>query len=136
MLWRKPEEEVLPTLEQLGIGLVPYSPLANGFLSAKYDKNSTFESSDYRNFLPRWKPESIDANQVLINLIKEVAAGKNATPAQISLAWVLAQKPWIVPIPGTRKLERLEENIGAADIVLTPGELRDLNEALSKIEIE
>lgn len=135
MMWRNPEEEILPALEELGIGFVPYSPLANGFLSGKYDKNSKFDSSDFRNFHPRWKPEAVDANQILLDLIKEVAARKNATSAQISLAWVLAQKPWIVPIPGTRKLERLEENLGAADVDLTPEELCDLNEALSKIKI-
>jgi aryl-alcohol dehydrogenase-like predicted oxidoreductase len=105
------------------------------FLSGKYDKHSTFDPSDFRNFHPRWKPENIDANQVLINLINEVAAGKNATPAQIALAWVLGQKLWIVPIPGTRKLERLIENLGAADVVLTQEELRNLNRELSKIKI-
>jgi len=135
MMWRRPEEELLPTLEELGIGFVPFSPLGKGFLTGRFDKNSTFVSSDFRSIVPRFTPENLDVNQVLVNLIKEVAAGKNATPAQIALAWVLAQKPWIVPIPGTRKLGRLEENLGAADVELTPEELRDLNDALSKIEI-
>jgi aryl-alcohol dehydrogenase-like predicted oxidoreductase len=135
MMWRKPEAEILPALEELGVGFVPYSPLANGFLSGKYDKHSTFAPSDFRNFHPRWKPEAIDANQVLLDLIKELAARKKATPAQISLAWTLAQKPWIVPIPGTTKSERLEENLGAADVEMTSEELSGLNNALSKIEI-
>jgi len=135
MMWRQPEKELLPTLEELGIGFVPFSPLGKGFLTGRFDKNSTFDSSDFRSIVPRFTPENLDANQVLVNLIKKVAAGKSATPAQIALAWVLAQKPWIVPIPGTRKLARLEENLAAADFELTPGELRDLNDALSKIEI-
>ncbi len=135
MMWRSPEEELLPTLEELGIGFIPFSPLGKGFLTGKIDKNATFDSSDFRSIVPRFKPENIEANQVLVELIKEIAAGKEATPAQIALAWVLAQKPWIVPIPGTRKLKRLEENLGAAEVELTPGELSDLNNALSKIEI-
>jgi len=135
MMWRSPEEELLPALEELGIGFVPFSPLGKGFLTGKIDKNATFDSSDFRSIVPRFKPENIEANQVLVELIKEIAAGKDATPAQIALAWVLAQKPWIVPIPGTRKLKRLEENLGAAEVELTPGELSDLNNALSKIEI-
>lgn len=135
MLWRKPEDEVLPAIEELGIGFVSHTPLANGFLSGRYDKNSKFDSSDVRSFFPRWKPENIEVNLVLVNLITEVAAGKNATPAQIALAWLLAQKPWIVPIPGTRKLERLIENLGAADVALTQEELRDLDRELSKIKI-
>lgn len=135
MMWRSPEEELLPTLEELGIGFVPFSPLGKGFLTGRFDKNSTFDSSDFRSIVPRFTPENLDANWGLVNLIKEVAAGKNATSAQIALAWVLSQKPWIIPIPGTRKLERLEENLGAADIELSPEELRALNEALSKIEI-
>jgi aryl-alcohol dehydrogenase-like predicted oxidoreductase len=135
MMWRRPEEELLPVLKELGIGFVPFSPLGKGFLTGRFDKNSTFVSSDFRSIVPRFTPVNLDANQVLVNLIKEVAAGKDATPAQIALAWVLAQKPWIVPIPGTRKLERLEENLGAADIELTAEELRDLNDALSRIEI-
>jgi aryl-alcohol dehydrogenase-like predicted oxidoreductase len=135
MMWRSPEEELLPALEELGIGFVPFSPLGKGFLTGKIDKNTTFVNSDFRSIVPRFKPENLEANQVLVELIKKIAAGKNATPAQIALAWVLAQKPWIVPIPGTRKLERLEENLGAAEDELTPEELRDLNDALSKIEI-
>jgi len=135
MMWRSPEEELLPMLEELGIGFVPFSPLGKGFLTGKIDKNATFVSSDFRSIVPRFKPENIDANQVLVELIKKVAAGKNATPAQIALAWVLAQKPWIVPIPGTRKLERLEENLGAADVELTLKELSDLSDQLSKIKV-
>ncbi|GIM46179.1 aldo/keto reductase [Collibacillus ludicampi] len=135
MMWRSPEEELLPTLEELGIGFVPFSPLGKGFLTGTIDKNATFVESDFRSIVPRFKPENLEANQVLVELIKKIAAGKNATPAQIALAWVLAQKPWIVPIPGTRKLERLEENLGAVDVVLTPEELSDLNDALSKIKI-
>ncbi|PFN96795.1 aldo/keto reductase [Bacillus sp. AFS076308] len=135
MMWRSPEEELLPALEELGIGFVPFSPLGKGFLTGKIDKNATFDSSDFRSIVPRFKPENIEANQVLVELIKEIAAGKDLAPAQIALAWVLAQKPWIVPIPGTRKLKRLEENLGAAEVELTPGELSDLNNALSKIEI-
>jgi aryl-alcohol dehydrogenase-like predicted oxidoreductase len=135
MMWRSPEEELLPTLEELGIGFVPFSPLGKGFLTGKIDKNETFVNSDFRSIVPRFKPENLEANQVLVELIKKVAAGKNATPAQVALAWVLAQKPWIVPIPGTRKLERMEENLGAVDVELTIEELSDLNDALSKIEI-
>lgn len=135
-IWfRRPEEELLPVLEQLGIGFVPYSPLGRGFLTGRFDKNSKFDSSDFRNVVPRFNPENMEANQVVIDLIKRVTAEKNATPAQIALAWLLAQKPWIVPIPGTRKLERLIENLGAADIKLTPKELRDINSALDKIKI-
>jgi len=135
MMWRQPEEELLPALEELGIGFVPFSPLGKGFLTGRFDKNSTFDSSDFRSIVPRFKPENLEANQVLVKLVKEIAAGKNATPAQIALAWVLAQKPWIVPIPGTTKMHRLEENLGAAELELTPGELRDLNAALDKIKI-
>ena len=135
MMWRQPEEELLPALEELGIGFVPFSPLAKGFLTGRFDKTSTFDRSDFRSIVPRFKPENLAANQVLVDLIKEIAAGKNATPAQIALAWVLAQRPWIVPIPGTTKMHRLEENLGAAAIELAAGELRDLNAALAKIEI-
>jgi len=135
MMWRQPEEELLPTLEQLGIGFVPFSPLGKGFLTGRFDKNSTFASSDFRSIVPRFTPANLEANQNLVNLIKKVAVGKNATPPQIALAWVLAQKPWIVPIPGTRKLDRLEENLGAVNVELTAEELRDLNDALSIIEI-
>ena len=135
MMWRQPEEELLPTLEELGIGFVPFSPLGKGFLTGRFDRNSTFDSSDFRSIVPRFTPENLDANQVLVNLIQEIASSKNATLAQIALAWVLAQRPWIVPIPGTRKLGRLIENLGAVDIELTADELRDLNDALSKIDI-
>jgi len=135
MMWRSPEEELLPMLEELGIGFVPFSPLGKGFLTGKIDKNATFVSSDFRSIVPRFQSENIDANQILVELIKKVAADKNATPAQIALAWVLAQKPWIVPIPGTRKLERLEENLGAADVELTLKELSNLNDELSKIKV-
>jgi aryl-alcohol dehydrogenase-like predicted oxidoreductase len=135
MMWRSPEEQLLPTLEELGIGFVPFSPLGKGFLTGKIDKNATFVSSDFRSIVPRFKPENIEANQILVELIKKIAVGKDASPAQIALVWVLAQKPWIVPIPGTRKMERLEENLGAAEVELTPEELHDLNDALSKIEI-
>jgi aryl-alcohol dehydrogenase-like predicted oxidoreductase len=135
MMWRSPEEELLPTLEELGIGFVPFSPLGKGFLTGTIKKNATFDRSDFRSIVPRFKPEYIEANQVLVDLVKKIAVEKDATPAQIALAWVLAKKPWIVPIPGTRKLERLEENLGAADIELSTEELNDLNDALSKIEI-
>ncbi|OLS13970.1 MAG: pyridoxine 4-dehydrogenase, partial [Promethearchaeota archaeon CR_4] len=123
MWWRRPEEELLPTLEELGISLVPFSPLGRGFLAGRFNKHSTFASTDFRTKLPRFTPENLDANQVLVDLIKKVAAEKNATSAQIALAWLLAQKPWIVPIPGTTKLERLVENLGAVNLNLTPEEL-------------
>jgi aryl-alcohol dehydrogenase-like predicted oxidoreductase len=135
MMWRSPEEKLLPTLEELGIGFVPFSPLGKGFLTGKIDKNATFGKSDFRSIVPRFKPENLEANQVLVELIQKIAAQKNATPAQIALAWVLSQKSWIVPIPGTRKMDRLEENLGAADVNLTPEELCVLNDTLSKIEI-
>lgn len=135
MMWRQPEEELLPALEELEIGFVPFSPLGKGFLTGAIQKDASFDSSDFRRIVPRFTPENIATNQGLVNLIQDVAAVKNATPAQIALAWVLAQKPWIVPIPGTRKLMRLEENLGVADIELTPEELRDLNDALARIEI-
>lgn len=135
MMWRTPEEELIPTLEELGIGFVPFSPLGKGFLTGTIDKQASFTSSDFRSTVPRFKPENLAANQVLIELIERIAAMKKLSPAQVALAWVLAQKPWIVPIPGTRKLERLEENLGSADVELTSGELVDLNLALSKIEI-
>lgn len=135
MMWRQPEEKLLPALEELGIGFVPYSPLSRGFLTGRFDKNSTFHRSDWRNTMPLFAPENLDANQVLVDLVRKIAADKSATPAQIALAWILAQSPWIVPIPGTRKLERLEENLGAVEIELTTGELRNLNDALSKIKI-
>ena len=134
--WRKPEQEVIPTLEELGIGFVPYSPLGKGFLTGKIDENAKFESSDFRSKLPRFTPEALKANQALIDLLGNIAKRKNATPAQIALAWLLAQKPWIVPIPGTTKLNRLEENIGAVSIQLTPEDLRDIDAAGSKIKVE
>jgi aryl-alcohol dehydrogenase-like predicted oxidoreductase len=133
--WRKPEEEVLPTLEELGIGFVPFSPLGKGFLTGKIDENTTFDSSDFRNIVPRFTPEARKANQALVDLLSRVAERKKATPAQIALAWLLAQKPWIVPIPGTTKLNRLEENLGAVAIELTPVDLREIEDASSKITI-
>ena len=134
--WRKPEEEVLPTLEELRIGFVPYSPLGRGFLTGKMNENTTFDSSDFRNILPRFTPEARKANQALVDLLGEIAKRKKATPAQIALAWLIAQKPWIVPIPGTTKLKRLEENIGAASIELTPEDLRHIESAASKISVQ
>jgi len=134
--WRKPEQEVIPTLEELGIGFVPYSPLGKGFLTGKIDENAKFDSSDFRSTLPRFTPEALKANQALIKLLGSIAEGKRATPAQIALAWLLAQKPWIVPIPGTTKLNRLEENIGTVSIQLTPEDLRDIDAAASKIKVE
>ncbi len=134
--WRTPEKEVLPTCDELGIGFVPYSPLGRGFLTGKIDENTVLDDSDLRNRLPRFTPEARKANQALIDLLKRIAAQKQATPAQIALAWLLAQKPWIVPIPGTTKLERLEENIAAADITLTPDDLEEIESALSKITIQ
>src|SRR5207249_5006777 len=133
--WREPETEVLPTLEELGIGFVPYSPLGRGFLTGKMNENTTFDSSDFRNMLPRFTPEARKANQALVDLLGEIAKRKKATPAQIALAWLLAQKPWIVPIPGTTKLHRLEENIGAAAIELTADDLREIDSAASKITV-
>ena len=134
--WRKPEEAVIPTLEELGIGFVPYSPLGRGFLTGQIDEHTQFIESDFRNRLPRFAPEARKANQVMIELLAEIGRRKNATPAQIALAWLLAQKPWIVPIPGTRKLRRLEENIVAADIELTPEDLREIESATSKITVQ
>jgi len=134
--WRKPEEEVLPALEELGIGFVPFSPLGKGFLTGKIDENTTFDSSDFRNIVPRFSPDARKANQALVELLRQIAERKKATPAQIALAWLLAQKPWIVPIPGTTKLHRLEENIGAASIELTPGDLRDIENAASQITVQ
>lgn len=136
-LWmRGPEAEVLPVLEELGIGFVPFSPLGRGFLTGKMDENTKFDSSDFRNNLPRFTPEARKANQALVDLLRNIAEQKNATPAQIALAWLLAQKPWIVPIPGTTKLHRLEENIGAAAVELTPDDLREIESAASKIRIQ
>jgi aryl-alcohol dehydrogenase-like predicted oxidoreductase len=134
--WRKPEAEVIPTLEELGIGLVPYSPLGRGFLTGKIDANTKFDSADFRSGLPRFTPEALKENQALIDLLASIAKRKNATPAQIALAWLLAQKSWIVPIPGTTKLNRLEENIAAVSIQLAPEDLRDIDAAASKIKVE
>jgi aryl-alcohol dehydrogenase-like predicted oxidoreductase len=134
--WRKPEHEVLPLLEELGIGFVPFSPLGRGFLTGKMNENTTFDSSDLRNTLPRFTPEARKANQGLVDLLGEIAKRKTATPAQIALAWLLAQKPWIVPIPGTTKLKRLEENVGAAEIELTRDDLREIESAASQIEVQ
>jgi len=134
--WREPEVEVLPTLEELGIGFVPFSPLGRGFLTGKIDENTTFDSSDFRNSVPRFTPEARKANQALVDLLSRVAKRKKATPAQIALAWLLAQKPWIVPIPGTTKLQRLEENIGAAAVELTADDLREIDDAASTITVQ
>jgi aryl-alcohol dehydrogenase-like predicted oxidoreductase len=134
--WRNPEAEVLPTLEELGIGFVPFSPLGKGFLTGKIDENTTFDSSDFRNIVPRFTPEARKANQAFVDLLGKVAERKKATPAQIALAWLLVQKPWIVPIPGTTKLHRLEENIGAAEIEITPDDLREIDSAASKINVQ
>ena len=136
-LWtRKPEQEVIPALEELGIGLVPYSPLGKGFLTGTIDENAIFDSSDFRSTLPRFTAEALKANQALIHLLGHIGARKNATPAQIALAWLLAQKPWMVPIPGTTKLNRLDENIGALSVELTPEDLREIDSAASKITVQ
>jgi aryl-alcohol dehydrogenase-like predicted oxidoreductase len=135
MWWRRPEEAMLPTLEELGIGFVPFSPLGKGFLTGKIGADAKFEKNDFRNIVPRFAPEALAANQSLLDLLNEVAGKKRATPAQIALAWLLAQKPWIVPIPGTTKLKRLEENIGGADIDLTPGDLKRINDALAQVKV-
>ena len=134
--WREPEEEVLPTLEELGIGFVPFSPLGRGFLTGKINENTTFDNSDLRNTLPRFTPDALKANQALIDLLGSTAERKKATPAQIALAWLLAQKPWVVPIPGTTKLHRLEENIGAVEIELTRDDLREIDSAAAKITVQ
>jgi aryl-alcohol dehydrogenase-like predicted oxidoreductase len=134
--WRRPEEELLPALEELGIGFVPFSPLGKGFLTGKIDENTSFDSSDFRNIVPRFTPEARKANSALVDLLRNIAERKKATPAQIALAWLLEQKPWIVPIPGTTKLTRLEENIGAAAVELTPDDLREIDRAASRIEIQ
>ena len=133
--WRKPEEELLPTLEELGIGFVPFSPLGKGFLTGKIDENTTFDSSDFRNIVPRFTPENRKANLALVDVLARIAGRKKATPAQIALAWLLAQKPWIVPIPGTTKPHRLEENIGAAAIELTSEDLREIDDAASQVTV-
>jgi aryl-alcohol dehydrogenase-like predicted oxidoreductase len=134
--WRRPQAELLPTLEELGIGLVPFSPLGKGFLTGKIDEKTTFDKSDFRNIVPRFTPDARKANQALVDLLRTIADRKKATLAQIALAWLLAQKPWIVPIPGTRKLERLEENIGAVAVELTSKDLREIDSAASKITIQ
>jgi aryl-alcohol dehydrogenase-like predicted oxidoreductase len=134
--WRRPEAEVIPTLEELGIGFVPYSPLGKGFLTGKIGENAKFDSSDFRSTLPRFTPEALKANQALIDLLASIGERKKATPAQIALAWLLARKPWIVPIPGTTKLDRLDENIGALSVEPTPGDLSDIESAASKITVE
>jgi aryl-alcohol dehydrogenase-like predicted oxidoreductase len=134
--WREPEAEVIPTLEELGIGFVPFSPLGKGFLTGKIDEKTTFDSSDFRNIVPRFSPEARKANQAVVGLLGRIAAQKKATPAQIALAWLLAQKPWIVPIPGTTKVSRLEENLGAVNIKLTADDLREIDSAASRIKVE
>jgi aryl-alcohol dehydrogenase-like predicted oxidoreductase len=134
--WRKPEAEVLPTLEELGIGLVPYSPLGKGFLTGKIDQDTTFDSADFRNIIPRFTPEARKANQAMVDLLAAIGEQKQATPAQIALAWLLAQKPWIVPIPGTTKAARLEENLGATAVELTADDLRDIEDAASRITMQ
>ena len=134
--WRVPEEELLPTLEELGIGFVPYSPLGKGFLTGKINENTTFDSSDFRNRLPRFTPEARQANKSLVDLLRRIAESKKATPAQIALAWLLAQKPWIVPIPGTTKPERMEENIGSVNIELSMDDLSEIDCAASKITVQ
>ncbi|HYA86129.1 MAG TPA: aldo/keto reductase [Nitrospirota bacterium] len=134
--WRRPEEELLPTLEELGIGLVPFSPLGKGFLTGKIDEKTEFVKTDFRNIVPRFTPEARKANQALVDLLMKIAEQKKGTPAQIALAWLLAQKPWIVPIPGTTKLARLEENIGAVNVELTSDDLREIDSAASNITIQ
>src|SRR6266581_16398 len=133
--WRAPEAEVLPTLEELGIGFVPFSPLGKGFLTGAITESTTFDSTDFRNIVPRFTPEARRANQALVDLLGEIAARRQVTPAQIAIAWLLAQKPWIVPIPGTTKLPRLEENIGAAAVELTPDDVREIESAVSKVAV-
>jgi aryl-alcohol dehydrogenase-like predicted oxidoreductase len=134
--WRIPEKELLPTLEELGIGFVPFSPLGKGFLTGKINESTTFEASDFRNIVPRFTPEARKANQALVDLLRKIAERKHATPAQVALAWLLAQRPWIVPIPGTTKLARLDENIGATAIRLTSDDLRDIDDAAAKITVQ
>jgi len=134
--WKEPEQAILPTLEELGIGFVPFSPLGKGFLTGKIDEHTTFDKNDFRNIAPRFTEENRKANQALIDLLGKIAKDMNATPAQIALAWLLAQKPWIVPIPGTTKLHRLEENLGAADITLSTNDLKEIDETVAKIEVQ
>ena len=136
-LWtRTPEKEIIPALESLGIGFVPYSPLGKGFLTGKIDETTAFDSSDFRNILPRFTPDARKANQALVDLLAEIGKRRNATPGQVALAWLLAQKPWIVPIPGTTKLHRMEENAGAASIELTADDLREIEQAAAKIPVQ
>lgn len=134
--WREPEQQIIPTLEELGIGFVPFSPLGKGFLTGAIDENTKFDSTDFRNIVPRFSEEARKANQVMVDLLNNIAAQKNATPAQIALAWLLAQKPWIVPIPGTTKLHRLQENMGAVNVVLTADDLQSIENAAAQIQIE
>jgi aryl-alcohol dehydrogenase-like predicted oxidoreductase len=134
--WREPEQEIIPTLEELGIGFVPYSPLGKGYLTGKINESTELESNDFRRTLPRFTPEALKANQGIVDLLGDMTKAKNATPAQIALAWLLAQKPWIVPIPGTKKLYRLEENLGALHVELTQEDLGQIDEAASKIELQ
>ena len=134
--WREPEAEIMPALGELGIGFVPFSPLGKGYLTGKIDENTTFDSTDFRNTVPRFAPEARKANQALVALLKDIAQAKNATPAQIALAWLLAQQPWIVPIPGTTKLNRLEENVAAASVDLSGADLRDIQRAASQITVQ
>jgi aryl-alcohol dehydrogenase-like predicted oxidoreductase len=134
--WREPEAEILPTLEELGIGFVPFSPLGKGFLTGAINENTSFDSTDFRNIVPRFTPEARKANQAVVDLLGQIAASKQATPAQVALAWLLAQKPWIVPIPGTTKLHRLEENIGAANLTLSASDLSEITGAISQIEVQ
>ena len=134
--WREPETEILPTLEELGIGFVPFSPLGKGFLTGAIDEQTTFDEGDFRNIVPRFSADARQANQSLVDLLDAIAQRKAATPAQIALAWLLAQKPWVIPIPGTTKLHRLEENLGAAELTLNAGELDEIEAALSRIEIQ
>jgi aryl-alcohol dehydrogenase-like predicted oxidoreductase len=136
LFWRGPEAELLPALEELGIGFVPFSPLGAGFLTGKIDQNTKFDPSDFRNSVPRFSPEARKANLALVDVVKAVAERKRITPAQVALAWLLAQKPWIVPIPGTTKLPRLEENLGAVNVTLTPDDLRDISTALATIRVQ
>ena len=136
LFWREPEEQIIPTLEELGIGFVPFSPLGKGFLTGKIDETTTFDASDFRNTVPRFSPENRQANQVIVDLVTRIAERKQATPAQVALAWLLAQKPWIVPIPGTTKLHRLEENLGATAVELTPGDIQEIGEAASRIAVQ
>jgi aryl-alcohol dehydrogenase-like predicted oxidoreductase len=134
--WREPEQEIIPTLEELGIGFVPFSPLGKGYLTGKINENTEMESTDFRKILPRFTPDALKANQGIVDLLGNIAKAKNATPAQIALAWLLVQKPWIVPIPGTTKVHRLDENLGALNVELTPGDLREIDEAASKIQLQ